>query len=849
MIHGANRFRYMIGASLLGLATPVLAEEAGVAAGDQGTSVSPSVPAARAQRLNPTGKAIVLTVPAKDGAAYLGDMPLTIGADDSLAFPTERALQLLDPLLAPDVMSGLRSTLAGKSTIGPADLAAAGIAVEYDPRTLELRFMIPVEKRAARRLSVSALDRASLGTFVPQAQYSAYLNIRGSVDLYEEGPDTGFQAPIFLLNGAVNLKGAVIETDAIYVPGSSGVDFQRLGTRYVYDDTKRVVRFTLGDLEAQGRGFQAAPDIAGISFFRSYSVLNPQQIIRPRGDRTFRLDRPSTVEVIINGQQVRRLQLAPGNYNLRDFPFAQGGNDIRLNVLDDTGRTEVLRFNIFLDQTQLAKGLDEFGLYAGVKAPLGPHGPVYSDDWIVSGFYRRGLSDNVTLGANFQADGDVQMAGIEAMFGTPIGSFGTNFAYSHTDGYGDGFALQATFQRILQHDDGQADTFNLFVEHRSRRFAPVTFLLADNQYEYEVGGGYTHAFNSNFYMGVNARFAKGRSTLGLPPLPLPQIPGLIRQPDVHNYSLIGGWRISPRATLSAEARYTEDTRGEEVSGFMTLTVRFGRNSSVRSEYDTRDNRARLSYQTNHGNGVGSYNVTADIERSDFGSNVGLNANYFTNRAELGVSHFGSFAGDFGDSNSQRTSFRMGTSIAIAGGEVSIGRPIYDSFAIVKPHASLKKANIVVEPTPYGYTANSGTMGQATMPSLSSYSERVVTVDAEGAPAGVDIGQGSFKVFPGYRSGYVLEVGSDYHVTAMGTMLDIDGQPIALVSGKATELAHPDRNAVTLFTNRQGRFGATGLAPGQWRIEMLDVKKSVYLITIPEDADGVVRLGEISPVKE
>ena len=833
MTHGANRFRYMIGASLLVLATPVLAEEAGVAAGDQGTSVSPSVPAARAQRLNPTGKAIVLTVPAKDGAAYLGDMPLTIGADDSLAFPTERALQLLDPLLAPDVMSGLRSTLAGKSTIGPADLAAAGITVEYDPRTLELRFMIPVEKRAARRLSVSALDRASLGTYVPQAQYSAYLNIRGSVDLYEEGPDTGFQAPIFLLNGAVNLKGAVIETDAIYVPGSSGVDFQRLGTRYVYDDTKRVVRFTLGDLEAQGRGFQAAPDIAGISFFRSYSVLNPQQIIRPRGDRTFRLDRPSTVEVIINGQQVRRLQLAPGNYNLRDFPFAQGGNDIRLNVLDDTGRTEVLRFNIFLDQTQLAKGLDEFGLYAGVKAPLGPHGPVYSDDWIVSGFYRRGLSDNVTLGANFQADGDVQMAGIEAMFGTPIGSFGTNFAYSHTDGYGDGFALQATFQRILQHDDGQADTFNLFVEHRSRRFAPVTFLLADNQYEYEVGGGYTHAFNSNFYMGANARFAKGRDL----------------NPDVQNYSLIGGWRISPRATLSAEARYTEDTRGEEVSGFMTLTVRFGRNSSVRSEYDTRDNRARLSYQTNHGNGVGSYNVTADIERSDFGSNVGLNANYFTNRAELGVSHFGSFAGDFGDSNSQRTSFRMGTSIAIAGGEVSIGRPIYDSFAIVKPHASLKKANIVVEPTPYGYTANSGTMGQATMPSLSSYSERVVTVDAEGAPAGVDIGQGSFKVFPGYRSGYVLEVGSDYHVTAMGTMLDIDGQPIALVSGKATELAHPDRNAVTLFTNRQGRFGATGLAPGQWRIEMLDVKKSVYLITIPEDADGVVRLGEISPVKE
>ncbi len=832
MTYGGNRIRYLLGASLTVLAAPAYADTgAADSAADQATS--PAAPAARAQRLNPTGRAIILTVPAKDGAAYLGDMPLTIGADDSLSFPAERTLQLLEPLLSPDVMTALRGSFTGKTTIGPGDFAGTGIEVAYNPRSLELVFTIPVEKRAARRVSVSALDRASVGSYVAAAPYSAYLNIRGSVDLYEDGAATGFQEPVFLLNAAVRLRLPVIETDAIYIPGSSGTDFQRLGSRVVFDDTKNLLRFTFGDLESQARGFQAAPDMAGISVLRSHSVLNPQQIIRPRGDRTFRLDRPSTVEVIVNGQQVRRLQLAPGNYNLRDFPFAQGGNDIRLNVLDDTGRTEVLRFNVFLDQTQLAKGIDEFGLYFGVKAPLGADGPIYQDQWVVSGFYRRGISDGLTLGANVQADDQIQMAGVEAMFGTPIGSFGTHLAYSSTKGYGDGFAVQATFQRLIQHRDGQADTFNLFFEHRSRRFAPVTFFLADNQYDYELGGGYTHAFSPDFYMGANARYSKGRGI----------------NPDVHSYTLSSGWRITPRATLSAEARYTEDTRGDEFSGFVTLTVRFGRTTSVRADYDTRDNRARLSYQSMHGTGVGSYNVTADAERSDFGSSLGFNANYFTNRAELGISHYGTFAGDFGDSTSQRTSFRLGTSIALAGGEVSIGRPIYDSFAIVKPHASLKKANVVVDPTPFGYTANTGTMGDATMPNLSSYSERVVTIDAEGAPSGVDIGQGSYRLFPGYRSGYVLEVGSDYHVTAMGVMLDIDGQPVSLVSGRATELAHPDRAPVTLFTNRQGRFGATGLAPGQWRIEMLDAKKSVYLITIPADAEGVVRLGEIAPAKE
>ncbi len=831
MATGGRHIGLMIGASLAGLvAAPAYAASDAAAAA---SSDQPDAPAARSERLNPTGRTIVLTVPAKDGAAYLGDMPLTIGADDSLSFPTDRALQLLEQILAPDVLTGLTNAFAGKAAVSPGDFAVVGITVSYDPRTLELRFDIPVEKRASRAVSVAALDQKSLGTYVRPVDVSAYLNIRGSVDLYEDGPVDGFQNPVFLLNSAVNLKGAVIENDAIWSPGSSGADFQRLGTRYVYDDTDALIRFTLGDLDTQGRGFQSAPDIAGISIYRSYSVLSPQQIIRPRGDRNFTLARQSTVEVYVNGQQVRRIQLGPGSYNLRDFPFAQGGNDIRLNVLDDTGRTEVLRFNLFLDQTQLGKGLSEFGLYAGVKSPLGLHGPVYSDNWITSGFYRRGISDSFTLGANFQADDQVQMAGVEAVFGTPIGTIGTQAAFSHTQGYGDGYALQATFQRLLQHSDGQADSFNLFAETRSRKFAPVTFFLADNQYDYELGGGYTHAFNSNYYMGANARFSRGRDA----------------NPDVHNYAVLAGWRISSNATLTAEARYSEDANGDEVSGFLTLTVRLGRTSSVRSEYDTRSNRARASYQTLHGSGVGSYNVTADVERSDFGSNIAFNANYFSNRAELGVSHFGTFGGDFGDSTSQRTSFRFGTSIAVAGGEVAIGRPIYDSFAIVRPHASLRGTNVIVEPSPFGDVAETGKMGLATMPSLSSYSERTVTVDVENAPAGVDIGQGSFKLFPRYRSGYLLEVGSDYHVTALGTMLDVDGLPVALVSGKATELAHPERPPVTLFTNRQGRFGAAGLAPGQWRLEMLDSKKSVYVITIPGETQGVLRLGDITPAKD
>lgn len=827
---GAIKHLLAAGASLIAVinAAPIFAAEAA----QQDAPMAAPIPGV--MRLNPTSREVQLTVPLKDGANYLGDIPLTIATDDSISFPTDRALQLLALVLDPDVLQSLKGSIGNRTTSRPQDFAPSGIIVEYDPQNLELRFQIPVERRASRSLSVSALDRLQIGEVVKPEPVSAYLNIRGSVDAVEDGLNDGFQNPVFLLDGAVRLGGIVAESDAVWSPGSLGSDFQRLGSRLVYDDLDSLIRFTAGDLQTQARGFQAAPDVAGISLFRSYSVLNPQQIVRPRGDRTFRLDRASQVEVYVNGQQVRRLQLNPGNYDLRDFPFAQGANDIRLNILDDAGRNEVVRFNIFLDQTQLAKGLSEFGVYAGVKAPLGVNGPVYSDEWIVSGYYRRGISDFLTLGVNVQADERSRMGGVEAVLATGIGTFGTSAAFSNVDVIGigtrSGYAVQATFQRLIQRGNGRNDSLNLFFESRSQHFAPVSFYLPDNPYEFEVGGGYSHAFSDAFYAGFDGRYSKGRGP----------------RPDVHNYRVTAGWRLSDVATLNAEARYQKDSLGDDVSAFISLTVRLGRYSSVRSEYDSRDNRARLSYQTLHGSGVGSYNLTGDVERSDNGSGINLNANYITNRAELGVSHNGVFAGDFGNSLSQRTTFRMGTSIAFAGGSLSIGRPIYDSFAIVKPHRGLGKAEVIVEPSSFGYTANTGALGVATMPSLSSYSERTIPVDVENAKPGTDIGQGSFRVAPPYRSGYLLQVGSDYNITALGTMLNADGEPVALVTGSATELAHPERPAVTIFTNRQGRFGATGLAPGQWRITMNDDRKSVYLLDIPATAEGIVRAGEIKP---
>ncbi|WP_423141727.1 fimbrial biogenesis outer membrane usher protein [Parablastomonas sp. CN1-191] len=815
-------------AALVLLGTPALAQPGGVTQPLERRITLERAPGDAAGRLNPGKRTVVLTVPARDGAAYLGDIAVTIDTQDKVSFPADRLLDILASVVSADVLRTLRGSFPGDQAI-PADaFARAGIQIRYNPQELALDLVIASERRASRALQVTPLDRERVGTFVVPATVSAYVNIRANLDyLYGDG---GFQSPTMYLDGAARVLGTVFQSEAIWQPGAAGARFQRLGSRAVFDDQNHVIRFTAGDLEPVGRGFQGGPQLAGVSLFRSYSTLQPQTIARPRGGRTFRLDRPATVEVQVNGQVVRRLRLDPGNYDLRDFPFAQGANDVRLSILDDAGRSEMVRFNVFLDQSQLGKGLAEFGLYAGVNALTGASGLRYSGDGAVTGYIRRGISEALTLGANGQGDGRSRMAGVEAVWSTGFGTFGANLSGSNIKDYGWGSATLITFQRLIQRGGGQADALNLFAERRSAQFGVLGTRLPSNPFAWEAGGGYSHAFSDRLYGGLDGRFSRGRGG----------------QRDFSNARGTLGWRAGDRINLTGDVRWQRDSLGRGISALFSATLRLGAYSNARADYDTRFNRTQLSYNTLRGQGIGAYNVTADVEHSDFGSGVNVAGNLYTNRAELGLSHFGTFENVFGRSLGQRTTLRAASSLAFADGAFSIGRPIYDSFAIVRGHRSLKGASIDVDPSAVGTTARTGILGTAIQPGLSAYSERTIAVDVPAAPSGVDLGQGSFRLYPPYRSGYVLQVGSQYGVTAIGRLVNRDGDPIALMTGTATELAHPDRAPVSVFTNRDGRFGAAGLAPGKWRIDMVDDLRSSFILDVPAATEGVLRTGDLKP---
>jgi outer membrane usher protein len=790
----------------------------------------PATVPAPTTRLNPTGRNITIIVPITDGTRALGETSIVLGADDSLRVGAEPLLAAIAELLDPRALERLRGQVAGRRDLSADEWAALNYPVVYNPARIELSITIPGSDRIARRLDVADLDRDEVGKFEMPARLSGFLNVRGAIDYVHTGLDEGMGDPSFVVDGAFRVGRFVVESEGNLGRRRSGdIAFQREGSRIVFDDPARTMRWSGGDVIGQGAGLSSPGSLLGVSVYRNYSDLAPQRFVRPRGEREFVLNKAATVETFVNNRSVRRVRLEPGTYTLRDFPFTDGSNDVRIVIEDDTGVREALNFSLFFDRSLLGQGLTEFGLTGGLKSLLEESGPSYqSDEWVVSGFIRRGISSGLTGGLNFQLEEAGQIAGAEATWGSKLGTIGFDGAISNSDSQGTGYAINATLNRLLAGLDGRNNSLNVSVESRSENFAIPGSSGSSNPFWLQVGVGYSMAFGEFSFAGIDLRHSIGRG----------------ENSDRSALRATYGRRIGQALNLSADAIW-EDTGSNDNFGFrLTLTYRLGQNSSVRSEYDTASERARLSYQRQSGQGVGAFSLSGDVDFSPLNVGGNLAAGYVANRADLGYAFTTTFDREQSEITNQRSSFRAATSIGFADGAWAIGRPINDSFAIITPHRSLKNAQVLVERNDRGYISSTGSLGGALFPDLSAYSDRSVSVDVPSAPSGYDIGAGSFRLRPGYRTAYRFEVGSDYSVTLIGRLKDRDGQPISLLAGTAVEVAKPERAAITVFTNREGRFALSGARPGEWRITMPTTPPSVYVITVPSTTDNIARLGDL-----
>ncbi len=784
---------------------------------------------------------------------------------------------------APAIDTPARQPNASASFAALADLQKRGLNLSYDGQASELKISPAIDQLLDRNLDFGSSSESviSANRQTP-AGISAYVNTRMVAEYVHQSSsgETGIRAPNFDFEGAVRIGSVVVEGEASLTNDSRNspmAGFQdqsyaltRKSTRLVYDYAPETVRIKVGDLSPGVAGFQASTDILGVSAERSYALLRPGQTIRPTAHQTFRVDRPSSLDISVDGVISRRFRLQPGNYNIRDLPIGPGATKVTLIFEDDTGARKTLDITNFSGADFLAPGIDEWQIAGGVKAahavqpsreklffsPVTLTQPEYLwDQPVVTASYRMGLTPSIMAGFNAQADQQTVMAGSTVSLQTAIGFVSLDLSTSLADQSSFGFAARSSYELAnVRGSNGLNQSFRASAEYKSAAFAPINEGILRRDAILNFGAGYSRELTDTVSASVTASLSFGRDLFSSLDSWEADASVTKRFSNVLSGAFSVGYRSGAgTADTTHPCICVHDYDAAGLRALARISYRPDAASSVSLGYDTQTGTARATASTSGGGGIGAWNASVDTAYAANGQTADVNAsaNYSANRADVSVSHalrLDNFSRgtDTARTVDERTTLRTETGFAVADGAWSYGRPIRNSFAVIDTHESLGDRSVIIGNRDAPSVRSDGLAG-ALVTDLGPYSARRINYDVENSPPGYDLGTGTYDVQAPYKSGYKLQVGSAYAITAVGSLMDRDGNAVALLQGGAKEADKKDAVKVEIFTNKAGRFAAQGLAPGRWLIEMAtEPDPTVYAIDVKPEPSGIFTTGLLRP---
>lgn len=776
-----------------------------------------------------------LQLPVMVDGSYRGDIDVLIGSDNRLKVRRDSVLAALSRLLRPEVAAQLAALPAPSGLVDAGALAPA-VQLRLDETTIEVIATVPPESRPRNDVSLFEDPFANIAYVQPQSFAAAMAIDFGGA--YSFNQPKGFRGEAGRIASWVNLGGAdgvFIDAEMFY-DSEGEASFRRGDIRISKDDPDRAIRYSAGDVLYLTQGFQGAPRIGGIGVQRLYEELNPLRIIRPQGRTSFTLDRAATVEVIVNGVPFRTVRFDPGTYSINDIPYAEGGNNVELLIRDDSGVERRLEFSGYSSANLLAEGLSEFGIVAGFQSDFTARGIRYDDDEpVASGFYRVGVSSNLTLGANAQIGTSVAQIGGEAIYGGDDLLVFARAAFSDLDGRGSGYAWELNAQyRPLS--TGGINGFFLEGNARgtSRDFASLGIEDPRNDFRLEtaVRSGFAIDENSNVSLGYTRQFARDNAA------------------DITRYSLTASRRFGNLAAFATFDR--REVEGEETENrfLVTLSLPLGsRSTYARASFDSDRDAYRVEVQRLPRGAVNDLSGTVAVETKENGQEVLGQVRYRHNRFIAGLDNSIIFPDTESANGTAVARYSLRTGIGYTDGRVLVSPTLGEgSFVAVARGRAITDGKVVLNDSPIGPQGVSDALGPAVFGGIRGYVPMRITADVETDTPGFEGASQTINVLPGARTGYLVSVGEEATAIVVATVLLPDGSAASLLAGALTR-ADGKGAAIETFTNRSGRLVAEDLTAGTYRLVIPG--KGAARFTLVEDQVGIVQLGTITlgPLEE
>ncbi|MBE9029816.1 fimbria/pilus outer membrane usher protein [filamentous cyanobacterium LEGE 11480] len=733
----------------------------------------------------------------------------------------------------PDIQAKLAQAVEQNGFLSSEALRQLGLEVIFDNQRLELRIQVPPAQRKTQRSNLGKAQSENFKDALKPSNVSGYLNIRGNQTFDWLGSSTrasGRQPLQFALDGAINLGGWVLESDAQFTEGNQ---WERGNIRLLHDDTKRALRYAIGDIAPPATGYQTSPSMLGIAVARNYN-LQPDQVTRPINQFQFFLERKSRVDVFNNGELLQTLTLEAGTQDLRDLPLGAGVSDVQLVVTNDLGQVQRLDFATATARNLLAPGLQQFAYSLGV--PSEQQNGRFDYDWeqpTLTLAYRWGANPTFTTGSYLQANFQSQLLGWEGYLATPIGLWNWDTAVSHHNSQGTGLAARLRYDFIKLGDNNPTRrTFGFSAEYRGRNFMS----LGDTEPKNETWLDLNAYYKQKLFHAVDATI-EGRYQLSR------------TQNNAYRIALGLSHNISNQLSITAKLSHRQ-LQGGNNDQRIAVNINW-RRSSGNQAFRTNSafsNQASTTHQLdwsyNSPNPIQGLKSNIGFNVNDQGTDINSRLSFPSYRFNLELAHSGSLLRQDSATQKQETQLNFGSAIVFADGHWAFSRPINGSFALVVPHKNLKQQRIGINADGRGGYAAVAKGATAVIPGLPSYQLSTVRLEAPNLPIGLDIGKSSTKLLPGYKTGTLIKVGNDANVFLRGQLRDANGEPISYGSGTIVSQSDSQWKSVTLFTNKTGRFALLGFKPGKYEIQLNVPTQARILFDIPEDANGIYTIDNL-----
>jgi outer membrane usher protein len=680
--------------------------------------------------------------------------------------------------------------------------------INFAAQSLELLFS--PNAFAATRLTRQAIKKPVLSPVLP----AAFLNYDLSYNAFKPA-STASTTDLSALTEFGYSTGLGILTSSGIARNLTGDDtlggereLKRMETTFTRDLPDRNRTLMIGDAYTKSGMLGRSIYFGGIQYGTNFS-LAPGFVSQPLPTVSGLSATPSTVELYVNDVLRQVSSIPTGPFAMENFPTLTGGGDARVVVRDLLGRETVIEQSFFTSSQLLARGLNDWSVEAGsVRQDLGISNATYGPEF-VSGAWRRGYSNAVTVEGRAELIADLTNLQAGALMALPFYTLGrATISRSRQQELGEGqqwllgFDLQRLRSNLSIEFQGATENYRQLGQSLNTR--PVKFQGAGNwSYSSDVWGsfglGYAHLtqFASADVTTMSANYSKRIGNKASISFTASRAESEAN--SVNAFALSAVFQLSPNRVVSAYA----GQRGSQTDLYTTISHSPGRDGNLGW-------RALAGQQQNN-------------DRAEAGS-------YYTGR-------YGTVTGDISDST-QQSALRLGINggMVLAERNLFVTRRVDSSFAL----AEIKGYSDIGIGIGGNMLTRTNSNGVALITNLMPYQNNSIRLDPRELPMSAEIDSIEQLAVPAYRSAVKISFPVRSGRGAL-ISIELDDGDVA-PAGAIAWIEGDDRE---FYVARRGQTFITGMQPqNQVQLRWKDQLCRFEVILPPEAEEEIARVGPL-----